>query len=502
MKALLLFRSRDFDPDAPQIPLSDALRQDLELESIFSAMADGDKTVDDVVRTVLLQNCLNVDEITYRQAILNDCMRHPDSVRALYDTVDAALTDITKYGGWSVLYSFPDSILAMASARLKLAVEHLGNLRRFAETHAADFSSEGFRTLFSMFEKELDDEYLTAMRSHLAQLDFPDGMLAEAQLGNGLQSSGWRLLCRETRKRSLWSKLGGKLHHIRNTSGFEVPHGDESGTKAVYAIKDKIINETANAAAQSTEHILSFLEALKKELAFYIGCLNLASRLQALSLPVCMPIVCPTGMQRHTASALYSVSLALRSNEPPVSNDFEADGKQLVVVTGANQGGKTTFLRSIGQAQLMMQCGMFVGAAAFCANVCSGLFTHFKREEDASMKSGKLDEELTRMSGIVGHLKAGAMVLFSESFSSTNEREGSEICRQITTALLENQVTIFTVTYLYQFASDMYDLHDGAHLFLQAGRDANGTRSFRILPGAPVCTGFGQDLFSSIFKDK
>ena len=68
------------------------------------------------------------------------------------------------------------------------------------------------------------------------------------------------------------------------------------------------------------------------------------------------------------------------------------------MITGANQGGKSTFLRSVGVAQLMMQTGMFVAAQAFSADVRDHVFTHFKREEDAAMESGKLDEELARMS--------------------------------------------------------------------------------------------------------
>ena len=73
-------------------------------------------------------------------------------------------------------------------------------------------------------------------------------------------------------------------------------------------------------------------------------------------------------------------------------------------MTGANTGGKSTFLRAIGLAQLMMRAGMFVGANAFSADLRDGLFTHYKREEDSTMESGKLDEELNRMSEIVGRL--------------------------------------------------------------------------------------------------
>jgi DNA mismatch repair ATPase MutS len=55
-----------------------------------------------------------------------------------------------------------------------------------------------------------------------------------------------------------------------------------------------------------------------------------------------------------------------------------------------------------------MQCGMFAPAESFRASLCTGLFSHFKREEDATMRHGKLDEELNRMSGIVERLIPGA----------------------------------------------------------------------------------------------
>ncbi len=99
--------------------------------------------------------------------------------------------------------------------------------------------------------------------------------------------------------------------------------------------------------------------------------------------------------------------LTLTTRQGVVGNDVCADHKSLVMITGANQGGKSTFLRSVGLAQLMTQCGMFVGAESLRVNVCDGVFTHYKREEDATMESGKLDEELARMSEIADHIGAG-----------------------------------------------------------------------------------------------
>ena len=182
-----------------------------------------------------------------------------------------------------------------------------------------------------------------------------------------------------------------------------------------------------------------------------------------------------------------------------VGNDVNADRKDLVIITGANQGGKSTFLRSIGLAQLMMQCGMFVPAESFCANVCESLFTHYKRKEDASMKSGKLDEELSRMSDIVDKITSHSMLLFNESFAATNEREGSQIARQIICALLEKRIKVFFVTHLYEFAHGFYDKKMDNAIFLRAERQTDGRRTFKLIEGEPLQTSYGEDLYSRIF---
>ena len=170
-----------------------------------------------------------------------------------------------------------------------------------------------------------------------------------------------------------------------------------------------------------------------------------------------------------------------------------------MIITGANRGGKSTFLRSVGLALLMMQSGAFVAAKSFSSDVCTGLFTHFKREEDVTMRSGKLDEELKRMSEIVDHLSPDCAVLFNESFAATNEREGSEISRQIVTALLERRVKVLFVTHQYDFAESFYQKKMPNALFLRAERKQGGERTFKVVPGEPLETSYGEDLYDRIF---
>ena len=238
---------------------------------------------------------------------------------------------------------------------------------------------------------------------------------------------------------------------------------------------------------------------LRTELAFYIGCLNLHKRLSNLHVPICFPTPDPLGPSPLSARGLCDASLALSAGRPVVANDLSADGKNAIVITGANTGGKSTFLRSLGLAQLMMQAGMFVAAQEFRAEVSAGIFTHYKREEDAAMESGKLDEELSRINAIVDRLRPGAMVLFNESFAATNEREGSEIARQITEALLDRGVRICFVTHLYEFARALYARKRASALFLRAERRPDGTRTFLITEGAPLQTSYGKDVFDRVF---
>jgi DNA mismatch repair ATPase MutS len=138
-----------------------------------------------------------------------------------------------------------------------------------------------------------------------------------------------------------------------------------------------------------------------------------------------------------------------------------------------------------------------VPARAFRASVAAGVYTHFTREEDAEMRRGRLDEELSRLEGIVGAVRPGSLLLLNESFASTNEREGSELATGIVRALTEAGVRIGFVTHLSQFARELHDEGRPGALFLRAERLPDGTRTFRMVEGAPLRTSHGADLMGA-----
>ena len=185
-------------------------------------------------------------------------------------------------------------------------------------------------------------------------------------------------------------------------------------------LQNRGLSLISDAVYQSAEHVLDFLRALRAELAFYIGCINLKEQLARIGEAIAFPEASEHQFSFRSRN-LRDVCLALTMGRSVVGNDVDANDKPLVIITGANRDGKSAFLRSVGLAQLMLQCGLFVTADEFTSSLHTGLFTHYKREEDRNMRSGKFDEELVRMSGIADHIRCHALGLFNESFAATNE---------------------------------------------------------------------------------
>ena len=401
MKVYLLYQDRDFDLGASLPPGHQDLIQDLELTTLLRAMAAGDKFLFEVSAKVLLASLHDPEAIRYRQRVLADCLAQPDVIREMYAVAVGALEDKRHLWGYGGSYQAPSSNLSGAVRHLEGYVARLRQLRKIADDHAGNFRSDGMRTLFATLQRELDDEYFEEISYHLKQLRFRAGVLISAELDR--DNSGINFVLRapgEARRR--WTERLGI--GPRTTYSFTLAPRDEAGGQILEDLTSRGINLVANAAAQSADHIGSYFTMLRAELGFYVSCLNLADRLAAKEVPVTVPDPAQPSTLTFSCTDLRDACLELQSPDPVVGNDVQADGKSLVIITGANSGGKSTFLRSVGVAQLMMQCGLFVTAGSYRADAARGIFTHFIREEDPGMTSGRLDNELWRMSATADHI--------------------------------------------------------------------------------------------------
>ncbi len=497
MKVHLLYPDRDFDLRGPLRWNEQALAKDLALDTLFGAMAGEDKFVFEVARRVVLSGLdKDIGDILYRQDVLRDCLKNPGVVRDLYGVAGRAVEEEKRHYLGSILANHPGTVLRRSVAMIEAFLGMLRQLCKIAHASAGNFRSEGWCAFFATVKRELDDACFSEIEYHLARLKFRHGMVLSTGLDKGNKARRYVL-------RQPAARAGGWLARLfaprPPVFAFSLHPRDEAGGRALSELCDQGISGAASALARSADHVHSFFGMLRTELAFYVGCIGLHERLTRKGEPFCFPVPVAANERRLSFQGLYDGCLALTVPGRVVGTDANADKPDLVIVTGANQGGKSTFLRSVGLAQLMMQCGMFVPAEAFCSSIYEGIFTHYRREEDAAMKSGKLDEELRRMSDIVDHVTPRSMILFNESFAATNEREGSEIARQIFCALIETGAKIVCVTHLYELAQGFWRTRRGNVLFLRADRRADGTRTFKLAEGEPLPTSFGEDLYKSVF---
>jgi hypothetical protein len=492
MKAYLMFPDRDFDLSAELPYNSEALTQDLGLGIVWDAMAKGDKRIGEVVKRALLVNLADPEVVTYRQEVLADCLANPTTTRQLYNIVSDSLAAERK-AIWGLSRGTPQSVVYKAVDTIELFVSYLKQLREIAAAAAGSFSSPGFTRFFQMLQSELDDGYFKTVETHLAALRFRKGVLISAGLGPGFTSMDHVL--RLPRAKG-WRE---RLSLSRAGFSFEIPARDEAGAQILSDLTARALNLVANATGQAAQHIRSFMAMVASELAFYVGCLNLQEQLTAVGAPLCVPEPLAANELALRSDGLYDVGLALRVGTAVTGNRLRADGKLLVVVTGANQGGKSTFLRSMGLAQMMMQAGMFGPARQMSASVCHGVHTHFKREEDATMTSGKFDEELVRMSDIATRIRPGALLLCNESFASTNEQEGSDVAREIVHAMVDASIRVIFVTHMYELSRRLLADPVAPTLFLRAERLPDGQRTFKVVEGEPMATSYGEDSYRRIF---
>ncbi len=294
------------------------------------------------------------------------------------------------------------------------------------------------------------------------------------------------------------------LWHARIPDSFPVEKDmrlSEQAKQLEYGVTSYLME---NVLKGMLEDFQTFFDQLKLQAAFYLGAIQLTQYLKLYGMDFCFPETA----DRETLEfgELRECVMGVARRVTVVGNTCTLDRKNLLIVTGANQGGKSTFLRSIGIAQVMMQCGMPVAAKSFRSGIYPRIFVHFTRREDSSMNSGRLDEELGRMNRIVENIGDGSLVLLNESFATTTEKEGSVIAYDIVRALNEAGVKVLMVTHLLSFAKRVYgetkDDPESAVAFLSAERKPDGVRTYRMIPHVPEMTSFGLDLYEEIVEKK
>ena len=144
----------------------------------------------------------------------------------------------------------------------------------------------GLRTLAEVLASELDEDFFAAAEDHLRFLAFPRGAVTRIGLGPGLRGEGFVLVRPRPDARGWVSRL---VDPHPGELTYRLAERDEAGARALSELRDRALAAVADAVGQASEHVLDFCRALRTELAFYLGCVNLADRLARGGVPMCVP---------------------------------------------------------------------------------------------------------------------------------------------------------------------------------------------------------------------
>lgn len=233
-----------------------------------------------------------------------------------------------------------------------------------------------------------------------------------------------------------------KDHRVRYADYVDVDRVEEGVLRLVaeenpdvFAALDQYVREYTG--SEPVAYLNPTVARVDRELQFYLSYLEHVAPMIADGLEFCMPSV--SASKAVAAQRTFDLALATRLDRhraSMVTNDFELhEPERLIVVTGANQGGKTTFSRTFGQLHWLAELGLPVPGTSASLFLFDHLYTHYEKQEDITNLGGKLEDELVRIHEILGAATSDSIIVMNEIFNSTTLDDalllGTAVLRQI-----------------------------------------------------------------------
>ena len=495
---------------------------DLGLAMIIRAL-DYDGRSARFVAATLAELCDDPLVIAYRQDALDDLLRQPDLAArcaALLPQL-ATLASAGQASRWSdliPLVQIGDRLGELDS--YVTCVEGLSS----ALNDSADLRSSALLSLREFLaHTRADPEYqrLAAELPHLrARLDSAGSVTLGINLDGQLRPESATIMSinpgRFAGKSTLFERLFGDRAASDALRSISALYKAEEGRQRapehelfrdLNRLLERIALPIADALANYARVNGAPLAGLAPELAFYLGAAQLAGELRAAGLPLCRPALAPAGERACQLEQSYNLDLALRlrlaegeaaMRQKVVTNQVAGGASALIaIVTGPNSGGKTTYTRAIGQAQVLAQAGLLVPGSSARISPVDAIYSHFAAPERTDIGGGRLTEELERLAQIFRQATRHSLILLNEPLASTDHAAARALCRDVLAGLQLLGARAVFVTHIYELADDadlpgVVSLTAGVATIEQNG-DAP-VPSYSIAPGRPQVAGYAAEL--------
>ncbi|HVV74659.1 MAG TPA: DNA mismatch repair protein MutS [Mycobacteriales bacterium] len=239
-----------------------------------------------------------------------------------------------------------------------------------------------------------------------------------------------------------------------------------------------------DALAEFGERHSAFLDPMvtrfDREAQFYLAYWDHIERMQAAGLSFCYPEITEDFAGLHV-DAFFDLALTdklVRQDHPVVCNDVHLErSERVIVVTGPNQGGKTTFARAIGQIHHLAALGLPVPGRVARLPMCDEVFTHFERGENLSNLRGKLEDDLIRVHSILGRAGPRSLIVLNEIFNSTTLDDAVLLGRRV----IEHVLRLGSVAVCVTFLDELATISDQVVSMVAEVNPADpATRTFRL----------------------
>lgn len=518
--------------------LNDQCVRDLELEQTLLALTRS-SIERSRVREVLTRICTDPAVIAYRQDVIEDLWQH----EAFRHGLDALLPSVGALDSYRSSLDRKRSTFQDVTWRLG-ELDHfvtcVSGLKDLFDGMGESLRAEGWRALRGLVAKTAADPVYRSLASELPGM--LDTLRTKASVTIGVNLDGQlrpvaaTLLSVNARRfvsSSFLDRLLGRerddfkgmgpLHSVPAIDpGPGIP-GLAGGRQEVnplmvplFSDLARVLDSVCRPIARTLRRYVTvqsgFLATLSGDMTFYLAALRLMERLRGAGMPVCRPCIRPMDERVGKLREAYNLNLALQGTGPSgtaeriVRNDVCMDRHhRITILTGPNQGGKTTYTQMVGLCHVLAQAGLWLPAAEAHISPADNIFTHYPVEESQAKATGRFGDEAQRLAQIFKQATRHSLILLNESLSSTSPGESVYLAQDVSRILRRMGSRAIFATHLHELAAAVPQLNaeaagDGALVSLVASRlqdNENGDqRSYRILPGAPMGRSYAREIAS------